>query len=204
MPAPIPLRQPEHDPPELHARAMDNLRFIRDTMERASSFTAVSGWGLVAMGLTAFVAAALAARQPSVVGWIDTWLGEAILGLSIGVISIALKARRVATSLLSGPGRRVALGFAPPICAATLLTAVLFHAGLPGAIPGMWLLLYGVGVVTGGTFSIRIVPVMGICFMLMGGLALLCPAAWGSAFMALGFGALHVGFGLIIARRYGG
>ena len=81
---------------------------------------------------------------------------------------------------------------------------VLYRANMAGAIPGMWLLLYGTGVVTGGAFSVRIVPVMGLCFMALGAVALFCPPAWGSAFLGAGFGGLHILFGIVIARKFGG
>jgi hypothetical protein len=88
--------------------------------------------------------------------------------------------------------------------AGALLTVALFRARLAGAIPAVWLLLYGTGVVTGGMYSVSIVPVMGICFMVLGAMALFVPAAWGNWLMAAGFGGLHIIFGTIIARKYGG
>lgn len=199
-----PVPETSEQPPALHERAMDNLRFIRETMERASSFTAVSGWAQVAIGVTAFVAALLAARQPSARDWLVVWVADALLALVISGWAMSRKARALETPLLSAPGRKVVLSLAPPIFAGALLTFLFYRVGLAGDIPGMWLLMYGTGIVTGGAFSVRIVPVMGLCFMIMGALALFCPAAWANYFMAAGFGGLHLIFGLIIARRHGG
>ena len=194
----------ERKPPALHDRAMDNLRFIRETMERASSFTAVPGWGGAVMGLTALGASAVAARQPTRGLWLATWVAEAVLALAVGSLALALKARRAGTTVLSGPGRKFALSYAPPVLAGMLLTVVLWRGGMTSALPGTWLLLYGTAVVAGGAFSVKIVPVMGMCFMLLGAAALFAPAAWGDYLMAAGFGGLHVIFGVIIARRHGG
>src|ERR1700733_2487436 len=178
---------PSSKPVALDDRARDNLRFIRETMERASSFTAVPGWGGVAMGITAAGAAVGASRQQAASAWLFTWLAEGPVALAI-----------------AGGGRKFALSFAPPMFTGALLTVILIHAGFNGAIPGVWLLLYGTGVVTGGAFSIRIVPLMGLCFMVLGTVALFCPATWGNAMLAGGFGGLHIIFGAIIARNYGG
>jgi hypothetical protein len=189
--------------PALHARAMDNLSFIRSTMERATAFTAVPGWGGVAMGTTALAATLLAhGRRPA--EWLGVWLAASALALSIGGWTMALKARRGGTSVLSYSGRRFVLSYVPPLAVGALLTLVLVRAGLYGALPGTWLLLYGTGVVTGGAFSVRVVPLMGFCFMALGAIALLLPPVWGQWLMAAGFGGLHIVFGLIIARRYGG
>jgi hypothetical protein len=204
----FPSRVPEEEegarPPALHDRAMDNLRFIRETMERASSFTAVPGWGGALMGATAVAAAAVAAWQPTWGRWLAIWVAEALLALVIGVFALARKARRAGTPVLSGPGRKFALAYAPPILAGMLLTVVLLRGGMVSALPGTWLLLYGTAVVAGGAFSVKIVPVMGMCFMLLGAVALYAPAAWGDYLMAAGFGGLHIIFGVIIARRHGG
>jgi hypothetical protein len=194
MTAPRPLRD----------RAIDNLRYIRETMERAGAFTAVPGWGGIAVGVTALGAAVLAARQPSVELWLATWLGEAAVALAIGGWALARKAHRANDPILSGPGRRFGLSLLPPVAVGGLLTIALYRAGAPEALPGTWLLLYGAGVATAGAFSVRIVPVMGLCFMLLGTLALFGPVGWGNWCMAVGFGGLHIVFGAIIARRYGG
>ena len=190
--------------PALHARAMDNLSFIRSTMERATAFTAVPGWGGVAMGVTALVATALAARSPSVTQWFMVWLAASALALAIGGWAMVLKARRAGTTVFSYSGRRFVLSYVPPLAVGALLTLVLVRAGLYSSLPGTWLLLYGTGVVTGGAFSVRVVPIMGFCFMALGTVALLAPPAWGEPLLAIGFGGLHILFGLIIARRYGG
>ena len=195
---------PSEEPPALHDRAIDNLRYIRETMERASAFTAVPGWGQVAIGVTALAAAYVAARQPTARGWLGTWLAEAIISLLIAGWSMDRKARTLGTPLLSGPGRKVAFSLSPPMVVGALLTVVLFRARLTQAIPGMWLLLYGTGVVTGGMFSVGVVPVMGICFMILGAAGLFAPEAWGNWLMTAGFGCLHIIFGSVIARKYGG
>jgi hypothetical protein len=183
---------------------MDNLRFIRDTMERAGSFTAVPGWGQVAIGGTALAAAWLAARQPTALAWLVVWLGEGLVALALGAWTLARKARAVNSSLLSGPGRRFGLSFLPPMTVGGLLTFALYFAGMQRLIPATWLLLYGTGVITGGAFSVRIVPVMGLTFFALGTAALLAPSHWGNAFLAAGFGGVHIVFGVIIARRHGG
>lgn len=199
-----PLSSRPTEPVALHDRAMDNLRFIRETMERAGSFTAVSGWGVVTIGVTAFVAAWLAGRMATPAGWLAVWTVEAVLALTIAVLSVARKARSAGMPVLSGPGRKVALSLSPPLIAGAVLTGVLFTTGILQPLPGMWLLLFGAGIVAAGAYSVRIVPVMGLTFMALGTAALMLPATWGNGLMALGFGGLHIFFGVLIARRYGG
>jgi len=183
---------------------MDNLRFIRETMEGAAYFTAVSGIGEMTVGVTALAAAWLASRRSTAWEWLVVWLWEALAAFLITTGAIVWKARRSETDLFSRPGRRFALGLFPPLIAGALLTPVLYTAGDLEVLPGLWLLLYGAGVVTGGAFSVRTVPVMGLAFMGAGAAALLLPASWGDILLAAGFGGLHLVFGAIIARRHGG
>lgn len=182
---------------------MDNLAFIRDTMARAGAFTAVPGWGGMGVGLVGVVAGVLAPGQADFSRWMVVWFSAMAVALLVAVLSIRRKARRAGVPLLSGPGRRFALNFVPPVLVAGVLTVVLFRAGLTDLIPGTWLLLYGTGILEAGAFSVPVVPVQGLCFMALGVAALLAPSGrdW---FMAAGFGGLHLVFGAIIARRYGG
>jgi hypothetical protein len=198
-------------PRPIHDRALDNLKFIRSTMERAGSFTAVPGWGMVVLGLTALAAAAYAGTLPlattygaSQSRWLWTWLFEAVLGAGLGVSALLYKAARAGDTLIYGPGRRFGLSVLPPFVVGALLTFALWQAKQLALLPAVWLLCYGAGVVTGGAFSLRIVPVMGTCFMILGVMALFTPVAWDPWLLAAGFGGLHIVFGLIIARRYGG
>src|SRR6266571_503876 len=176
-------------PQPLHDRALDNLKFIRSTMERAGSFTSVPGWGMVVVGGTALAA---------------VWLGEAVLAVVGGGAALVQKARAAKDPLLSGPGGRFGLSFLPPLVVGALLTIALYQAQLFALMPGTWLLLYGTAVATAGAFSVRVVPLMGACFMVLGAAALFTPFRWWPWFMAAGFGGLNIAFGLIIARRHGG
>jgi hypothetical protein len=194
---------PSPKPVELHAHAMDNLRYIRRTMERAGSFTAVPGIGGMLMGSTALAAAWMAERQASPSGWLAVWLGEGLLALLIGIAGAAVKSRRVKMPLLSGPGYKFVAGFAPSMLAGVLLTAALFRSAQVGTLPGMWLLLYGASIVAGGWASVRVVPLMGACFMGAGAVALLSPVS-PDIILAASFGGLHIVFGTIIAVKYGG
>jgi len=192
------------EPPALHDRALEDLRFIRATMETASAFTAFSGPGLVAIGLIGGAVGLLAAREPRPQRWLALWLGAAVASLAVAALSTLWKARGAGQPLVSGPLRKFGLALAPPVVAGAILTAVLGRAGLYALLPGLWLLLYGTGLVTGGAFSVRIVPLVGAGFMALGVTALFLAPSWSAELMIAGFGGLHVTFGLLVARRYGG
>ena len=195
---------PTESPADLHAHAIENLRFIRKTMESAGSFTAVSGLGQVLIGASAIVAAVIASRDRVAAHWLGVWLIEGTLALLVGAWFIRGKAKVTGLALNSGVSRKFLICFAPPLLAGALLTGVLYGAGEIRLLPGTWLLMFGVAVVTGGAQSVRIVPFMGAAFMLLGAAALVAPARFGDFFMAAGFGGLLIGFGAVIARRHGG
>ena len=190
---------------DIQAHAIDNLRYIRRTMERAGSFTAVPGTGGVLMGFVA-LAAWVASAGDTLGGprWLAAWMAAAVVAVAVGVAAAAWKSRRAGLPLLSGPGRKFVAGFAPAMLAGALLTAVLFRAGEARLLPGVWMLLYGAGVVSGGSASVRVVPLMGACFMAAGAIGLLLPGTGSDALLAAGFGGFHIIFGAVIAVKYGG
>jgi hypothetical protein len=183
--------------------AAEHLRYIRTTMERAVSFTAVPGRGGVLIGLTAIAAGVLAARQGAILAWLLVWMAEAALAVALGALAVVLKSRRTGEDLWSAPARKLLLGFLPAVALAPVVTAALWRNGSVALIPGMWLALYGVAVIGAGTFSVRAVPAMGASFLGLGCVILLRPE-WADAGLIAGFGGLHILFGALIWRRHGG
>ena len=199
----IPSAPRERTPPALHERALADLRFIRQTMEGAAAFTTLSGAALVAIGLSALAAWALAGSTPGP-AWLRVWIAEAGLALLVGVLSTLWKAHVAQLPILAGPLRKFALALAAPLLVGVVLTTTLARAELYAVLPATWLMLYGTGLLAGGAFSIRLVPIMGACFLGLGVATALAPPALGSAALPLGFGGLHVAFGALVARGHGG
>jgi hypothetical protein len=204
MPDVLPIRPQQNEPPEMQARAMDNLRFIRETMEAAGTFTAVSGWGQVVIGITAIFAALLASEQSTPTEWVLVWAGEAILALLISVWFMYDKARSASLPLLSASARKLLFSFTPVFVVGMVITFAFVERGLSSLLPAVWMLLYGTAVVAAGAFSVRSVPVMGAAFIVAGAVALFTPPGWSTWLMIAGFGVLHIVFGIVIARRHGG
>ena len=198
-----PSASSDRTPPALHERALADLRFIRQTMEGAAAFTTFSGAALVAIGLSALAAGFLAGASPGP-AWLRVWIAEAGLALVVGVLATLWKARTAHLPVLSGPLRKFGLALAAPLLVGVVLTAALARAGFHAVLPGTWLMLYGSGLLAGGAFSIRLVPVMGACFLVLGAATTLAPPELGSAALTLGFGGLHLLFGGLVARGHGG
>ena len=156
------------------------------------------------MGFSALIASWFASRQGSGAEWLAVWLAEAVLALGIGGVAMVRKADASRTSLITRAGRLFVRSFVPPILAGAVLTPVFYQAGLTERLPGLWMLLYGAAVTVAGATSVRVVPLLGMSFMAMGVLAFLLPPGVGDLLMALSFGGLQIGFGLLIARKYGG
>lgn len=207
MPQTQPLRPKETAPDEpvnIGDRAMDNVRFIREMMERSTSFTAVPGYGGILMGVTAVVAAYIANTQVYLRDSLITWLIEACLAFAIGLLAMWQKSKIAGQSLFSTPAKKFAFGFTPPLVAGFVITLGLWKYEHYYVMPAVCMVTYGAAVICGGAFSVRAVPVMGWLFIACGALAFALPSNYGNLMMAASFGALHILFGAIIARRYGG
>ena len=191
-------------PEPLSGRAADNLRYIREAMERSSTFTAVPGVGGAAMGIVGLAAAAASRHASSPDRWLLTWLGAAAVAAIIGLATMARKARSAGIPLTGGMSRRFALALSAPFVAGAAITYALWTARAFSVMAPAWLLLYGAGVLTGGMFSVPVVRLMGACFMALGLLALASPADWNNVWLAAGFVGLQCVFGIYIARNHGG
>ena len=192
------------EPVNIGDRAIDNLQFIRETMERSTHFTAVPGYGGMLMGATAVVAAYIANAQVLLRDSLVTWLIEAALAFAIGMLAMWQKSKITGGSLVSAPARKFALGFAPPLIVGFIIILGLWKNGYFYIMPPICMLSYGAAVVCGGAFSVRVVPVMGWLFMAMGAIAFAIPTSNGNLMMGASFGLLHIIFGAIIAKKYGG
>jgi hypothetical protein len=199
---PVPALNPE-PPIALSEHATESLHFIRTTMARSASFTSVPGRGGVAMGVVGLLAAWFS-WDVAVRSWLMTWVAAAVVAVSIGLASMWRKAHSNGLPLWSAAGRRFAQAFVPTLAAGTALTANAIVEGREERLPGMWLLLYGAAVIAAASASVRVLTVFGGLTMALGGAALVLPAEWGTAFLAIGFGALHMLFGAIVARNHGG
>lgn len=194
----------ENGPVSLGDRAIDNLKYIREAMERSSSFTAVPGYGGMLMGATAVAASYIAATQVYLRDWLVVWLIEAALAFAIGLLAMWQKAKLAGGPLVSTPARKFAQAFAPPLIAGVAITLGLWRYEQYEMMAPVWMLCYGAAVVCGGAYSVRVVPVMGWCFMVLGAAAFALPAVYSNWLMAASFGMTHIIFGAIIARKYGG
>jgi hypothetical protein len=188
----------------VYRRAHHDLHVIRSTIERAGTFTAVPGIGMCVMGSSALVAAIAGAATATPRQWLAVWLAELAFALAVGVGSMVAKARRAGVPLLRGCGLRFLVALVPPFVAAGVLSLWFLDNGHADRLPALWLLLYGVGVLTGGASSVRSVLVLGGFFFALGTLAAFAPTAWSNVLLGIGFGGLHIVFGAYVARRHGG
>lgn len=183
----------------LDSHAAATLRYIRASMDAAGTL-AVPGSAGVAMGTIGLFAAALASTPPLRPHWLTVWLTAAVTASGVGGIIMLRQSSRQGSTLLGAPARKLVLCLAPGLFAGAVMTVVEYRSGALHAIPGTWLLMYGCALISTSASTTRIVGVLGALFVLLALLAFTLPESLQTPVLAIGFGALHVVFGLLIGR----
>jgi hypothetical protein len=186
----------------IDSHALGTLNYIRASIEAASAF-AVPGIAGIAMGSVGVVATVMASIPTFASHWLGIWLAAAMAASAVGVLLVARQPARGFT-LYRGPARKFVLSLCPALLAGAVLTAVLWQAGHTSLIPGMWLLLYGCAVLSASMMTtaaiMGLIVTMGALFVVYGLIAFGLPHRWHNFTLGLGFGALHLIFGILLGR----
>jgi len=197
--------RPKHEPPTpIDSGALDNLRYIRSTIEAAHTFTTVPGKGCIAMGLTALAAIGLESIPQLAPHWLAIWVGAAIVAVVSALWFMEQKAHAQGLSLRRAVARRFFMTLAPAFLTGAILTAALAGRVDRELITGMWLLLYGTGLAACGLFAVPAVFTAGLAFLGLGAATLWLPPGSAHIVLALGFGGIHLALGTTIVRHHGG
>lgn len=199
-----PKRPRRIDPTPIDFGAVENLRYIRSTIEAAHTFTTVPGKGCIAMGLTALVAVGIESIPQLASYWLGVWVGAAVVACASALWFMEQKARAQGLSLRRAVAKRFFMTLAPAFIAGAILTAALAGRVDREIVTGMWLLLYGTGLAACGLFAIPAVFTAGLAFMALGTATLWLPPGSAHVVLALGFGGIHLVLGTTIMRHHGG
>jgi hypothetical protein len=181
-----------------HARA--TLRYIRASMDAASSL-AVPGSAGIAVGIVGVVAAVLAALPALQTHWLLVWLASAPVACMLGVAVVVRQWSRQGRSVFGASGQRLALCLLPCLAAGAALTAVDLSEGHLHAIAGTWLMLFGCAVIATSVLTVRLLAWLGALFMAFGVMALWLPTSVHNLLLGAGFGGLHLLFGAFLIGR---
>src|SRR5688572_30947612 len=192
------------EPTPIDSGAVENLRYIRSTIEAAHTSTTVPGKGCIAMGVTALVAVGIESIQRFEPYWLTIWVGAAIVACCAALWFMEQKARAQGLSLRRAVAKRFFMTLAPAFIAGGILTAALAGQVDRELVTGMWLLLYGAGLAACGLFAIPAVFTAGLAFMALGTATLWLPPGSAHIVLALGFGGIHLALGTTIVRHHGG
>jgi hypothetical protein len=192
------------EPTRIDSGAVENLRYIRSTIEAAHTFTTIPGKGCIAMGATALVAVATESIPSLAPYWLAIWVAAAVVASGSALWFMEQKARAQGLSLRRAVAKRFFMTLAPAFIAGAILTVALAGRVERELVTGMWLLLYGTGLAACGLFSISAVFTAGMAFMALGTAALWLPPGSAHIVLALGFGGIHVALGTTIVRHHGG
>jgi len=179
-------------------------------MENSSSFTGVSGLGYMLAGLSAFLATWIAMQQDTAFAWLLVWMAESMVASVLAFGFTISKAHSQGESLRSTTGKKVLFAFLPPMTVGAVLTIFMLQLNAIEILPGIWLCVYGAAVMTAGAYSVAVLPLMGGLFIALGTVVLFINSPgpemlyFGNLWLGAGMGGLHLIFGYIIWKDYGG
>jgi hypothetical protein len=185
--------------------ARDHLRVIRQTMERSTQYSTLSGWSGVLIGCVALAGCALTAAHQGVTDLrvLGVWSAALVLAVGIEFACNKRRARGVGKHVISRLGAHILIAAAPGFFAAAILSFFFIEHNIGLYLYGIWMLCYGAAICAVGLFSQRPVSMLGVAFVVAGGLALVLPVSLHLAIMAASFGGFHITYGIAMARKYG-
>lgn len=192
--------------------AHENLQYIRRTLDAAGRFTAVPGKGLMAAGIATFagvtvnllITGAPWGSGPLRQTALDVWGIVLVVSLAIVSWGICRKSRQTQTRLRAPLVRKLLWSLCPALFVGGLLTHLAASTQNLGWLPTIWLGCYGAAVTNGGLVSVAPVRYLGLSLLATAAGAALSPQGLGLAWLAVGFGWLHLVFGAYIAWRHNG
>jgi hypothetical protein len=190
-------------PIPIETRALGTLAYIRRSIDSSASM-AVPGMAGVVMGGIGIAAAICASITRWAAHWMEIWICAAAFAFVVGGALMAREAAQSGHARYLGPVRKFMLCLGPALFAGAVLSAVLWHDRMEGLLPGTWLLLYGCAVLSASTVTVaatmRLLCIMGALFVALGSVAFALPPGPHTSMLGLGFGVLHIVFGLLLGR----
>ena len=156
------------------------------------------------MGVIGLFAMGLAAGQRDPEAELAVWIAAAFAAMTAGALGSWIKARQNGLPLLGDPGRRFLLCLLPVLLVGVVLTGALWGTAQVLLLPGIWMMLYGCGVLAAGTYAAPPVMHMGAVFLVAGLVSHAVPGAWSNVLLGLVFGGAHLYFGYQVYRYHGG
>lgn len=192
---------------------IQDIAEIRSMMERSSKFLSLSGWAGILAGVYAlfgaWVANSLLGFQPDTIfySYLDltnillTAGGVLVLALVTALLDSRRKAQKREESAWNSTSKRLLASIAVPLFTGGLVIILLLQYGLLGLMAPFTLIFYGLALYNAGFYSIREVRLMGFAQMILG-LLNLGFIETGLLFWAIGFGGIHIVYGIYMHFRY--
>ncbi len=197
---------------------IEDIKEIKEMMNRSSRFISLSGLSGISAGVIALAGAWLAHRMVFNKGTLDynsplltTDVAMNLLGLAIATLVLALiagvffttqKAKKTKQPLWDIQTKLLLINLAIPLVAGGVLCLVLLQHGFIGLMAPLTLVFYGLALVNASKYTLKEIRSLGIVEIVLGLISSYF-IGYGLLFWALGFGILHIVYGIIMQIKYG-